>query len=275
MLKKSFSTVGCMGLTYDQIISLCKKHCMEGIEIRMDNDDTVCGCKSEEELRELKQAMSESKIKITNLGSSVCFMGYEKEKLQNVFKAIDIASIVECNAVRIFLGNFSRKVNPDLPNPDYNGIVEALGECCDYAKKHNSQIWVETHNEFATGKTLSKLVSDVNSPHLGIIWDIIHPIEDGESIQETWNYIGDHVSHIHIKDGKKRLDKEWHDYEYTCLGEGELPIESIINLAEKNGYKGFYSLEWESLWREELKLLDISFDNVLEQYAGFMKGAVK
>ena len=85
MLKKSFSTVGCMGLTYDQIISLCKKHCMEGIEIRMDNDDTCCGCKSEEELRELKQAMSESKIKITNLGSSVCFMGYEKEKLQNVF----------------------------------------------------------------------------------------------------------------------------------------------------------------------------------------------
>lgn len=133
----------------------------------------------------------------------------------------------------------------------------------------------KVYNEFATGRILSKLVSDVNSSDLKIIWDIIHPIEAEESIQETWNYIGGQISHIHIKDGRKRPDKEWHDFEYTYLGKGELPIRNIINMAEKNGYNGFYSLEWESLWRDELKLLNLPFDKVLEQYVRFMEGVVK
>ena len=43
------------------------------------------------------------------------------------------------------------------------------------------EVGIETHNEYATGQSLRKLLDDVNRLNIKIIWEIIHPIEDGES----------------------------------------------------------------------------------------------
>ena len=50
----------------------------------------------------------------------------------------------------------------------------------------------------------------------------------------------------------------------------ELPIKQIVDLLKQNGYDGFFSLEWESLWRDELKKLDWSVDKILKEYIDFM-----
>ena len=108
-----------------------------------------------------------------------------------------------------------KRQNPDKPEPDYSGIIKALKEICDYANEKNVEIWVETHNEFATGKVLKPLIEDVGKSNLKIIWDVIHPIEDGESIEETWSEVGKSIAHIHIKDGINRHDPE--SVSYTHL----------------------------------------------------------
>ena len=40
---------------------------------------------------------------------------------------------------------------------------------------------------------------------------------------------------------------------YTKIGSGTIPIADILALLKENGYRGFYSLEWEGKWREELR----------------------
>lgn len=271
MLKKAFSTVACMGTDYRIIGDLCVKYGLDGFEIRMDNDGGVCGCKTKEELEALAAYVKNKGLVITDLGSSVCIKAYAAETVEAGRKAVNMAKNAGIKAIRVFLGYFAQRFNPDKPTPDYDGVVKSLIELCAYAKAENVEIWVETHNEFATGKVLKKLLLDVKADNMKIIWDIAHPIEDGETIGETWDYIGDSIAHVHIKDGYNRGDKTWHDYRYTELGKGALPIASVIDLLKAKKFDGYISLEWESPWREELKGFDNGLDYVLGQYVTCLK----
>ena len=55
--------------------------------------------------------------------------------------------------------------------------------------------------------------------------DVIHPWEEKESIEETWNCIGDRIIHVHIKDvshfssGKRT---------YCSIGTGKIPVSHTV-----------------------------------------------
>ncbi|MBR4173297.1 MAG: sugar phosphate isomerase/epimerase [Clostridia bacterium] len=252
MPKLAFSTLPCMEYDADGLKKLCEKYGFSGVEVRTKNNGSfVCG----------------DGLFVTDVGSSFCIKGYDKELLSDIKALTDEIGKQNIPAMRVFLGNFCQRYDAPRVELDYDGIVKMLKEMSDNA---NCEIWIETHNEFATGKVLKKLLSDIDRENVKIIWDIIHPIEDGETPEETIAYLGDKIAHIHIKDGKKRTDPIWHDYEYTPIGEGELPIKKIVDLLTKNGYDGFFSLEWESLWRKELKDLGWSVDEILQKYIDFM-----
>ena len=274
-MKRAFSTVACMDADAPQIIEACYKYQMDGVEIRLDKDNSVLGKQSKEELEELAKVFRLAGITVVDLGSSICIKEYNEKHTLTMQRILECAEQLDAKGIRVFLGNFSSKVNPNLPKPDYEGIVRQLKELCTVANVYNTEVWVETHNEFATGKVLKQLISDVDCHNLKIIWDIMHPIEDGEGIKETWGYIGDRIAHVHIKDGFDRKDPVWHDYQYTCLGEGALPIGSIIKLLENEGYQGYYSLEWEAAWRGELAGYENSLDWVLKQYTDYLEAYQK
>lgn len=98
------------------------------------------------------------------------------------------------------------------------------------------------------------------------IWDIIHPIEQGEAPETTWELLQGKIAHVHLKDGVKNADPDWIDYTYTRLGEGELPIKEIVALLQAKGYTGYLSLEWEKQWRPEIRDEYESLDELLHDY---------
>lgn len=251
IMKLTFSTLICPGYTAKELNELCCRFGFSGVEFRTGPN---------EELLE--------NVNIIDIASSFCLFGYDEillDKIKNTLIHMERNNIF---AIRIFLGNFRRRYDAPMRNIDYAGIVKMLREMCDFTK---GEIWVETHNEFATGKSLKKLIKDVSRSNLKIIWDIMHPFEDGEQPEKTLEYIGEYIAHVHIKDGKRHQDPIWHDFEYTPLGEGEVPINNIINLLKQSKYDGFYSLEWENMWRDELKSLNWSVDEILSHYIAFMK----
>lgn len=269
MFKKGFSTVACMDLDYKSVIKACKAHGITGVEIRLGSGGSAFGLTDSADLKKMKKDFDENGLVITDLGSSACFAFYNKDALDTAKQAVDRAAEIDCKAIRVFLGYFAARVNPDKPEPDYSGIIKALKEICDYANEKNVEIWVETHNEFATGKVLKPLIEDVGKSNLKIIWDVIHPIEDGESIEETWSEVGKSIAHIHIKDGINRHDPEWHDFKYTRLGEGELPLYDLLDLLKNAGFDGYLSFEWEIAWRPELQELPQDLDYVFDHYNEF------
>ena len=56
-------------------------------------------------------------------------------------------------------------------------------------------------------------------------------------------------------------------YQYKLLGQGEVPVFEAIDVLVKDGYKGYYSFEWEKLWHPEIAAPEIALDD----YAKVMK----
>ena len=247
--KTCFSTLPCPRCSMKELKALCDKFLIDGVEIRLEDDAVI-------------PSVTDG-VNVVSFGSGVCLLSYEEEKIKRAKNILDKIADTDVKAIRLFLGNFA--VMKDSPRAalSYDGIVSALKELCDYTKK---EIWIETHNEFATGKVLSKLLLDVNRENIKIIWDVIHPIEDGETPEETWDYIGKSIAHVHFKDGKKSENQNKHDYDYTILGEGELPLNEILKLLQKEGFDGYIFLEWENRWREELRVYTDDIEDILQMF---------
>lgn len=270
-MKIAFSTLACQNASVEEIIAASKAYSMDGIEIRLEPGNQFANATCKEDVKRIAGQLRKAGIVVVDLGSSICLQGCEGGIPDSAGQTIEYAALMGAKGIRVFLGHFAARVNPMLPSPDYEGITAQLKILCDMAAQKGIQIWVETHNEFATGKVLRQLLKDVDRENMMIIWDILHPIEDGEGIEETWRLIGDRIAHVHIKDGYDRKDPGWHDYCYTLLGEGSLPIGSVLDLLKTVGYEGYISLEWERAWRPELEKYPDSLDWVLSHYRDYLK----
>jgi sugar phosphate isomerase/epimerase len=250
-MKLAFSTLPVPHYNAEELTALCQAHKMAA-ELR---------------LQPGKEILKGDGLSLCNAGSSVCLFGYDPNQVAAA-KAL-LTSLMEAGvpAMRVFVGNFTRRHDDPRRELDHEGIARALRELCEVGP----EIWLETHNEYATGKSIAPLLKQVNHPRLGVIWDILHPIEDGEAPKETMAYIGKHIRHVHIKDARPNPDPAMHDWYYTPLGEGEMPIGEIVTLLREAGYDGYYSLEWESAWREELKGVCDDPHALLSAYRRFME----
>ena len=137
---------------------------------------------------------------------------------------------------------------------------------------------------FTSASQIEKALDDANSNKnvKAIVLDInskggseVASEEIAEKIKKSSKpviaYIGDKIAHVHIKDGKRSENPLKHDLDYTVLGEGEIPIKEIITTLVANGYTGYFSLEWESLWRNEIQDCFDNVGDVLKMYRDYLE----
>ena len=61
---------------------------------------------------------------------------------------------------------------------------------------------------------------------------------------QVYSLVKNYIHHTHIKDAKLADNGP----QYKLMGKGEVPIFEAIDILYKEGYKGYYSFEWEKLW---------------------------
>lgn len=277
-MKLAFSTLPCDGWDVEKLLACCRESGFSGIEIREGPDSLFSISRKQEEIADIAARIAAAGVAVTDIGSGICVKGLPDEwpKWEEAIRQyIAFAATFQARGIRIFVGNFCSSKDDPRVRLDYHGIVEYIRRFCDSAAARGLEIWIETHNEFATGKNLHTLLSDIQRENCKVIWDIIHPIEDGELPDETVKWLGGRCAHVHIKDGREPADPLAHDWVYTKLGEGALPIRKIIEILTRNGYTGFYSLEWESKWRTELQGEGFEADTVIPAYARYMRGLLE
>ena len=267
-MRLCFSTLPCGALSVPALISLCGRYGIPGIELRLDQENRFLGTDRLGDMADFGRAFFEAGIRVSDLGSSIRMTGYDPELIRAGRHCMEMARCVGAQGVRVFLGNVCRRYDAPRQPVDLEGICRALRTLCDHA---DTAIWIETHNEFATGTVLAELLCAVGRENLHIIWDLMHPFEDGETAEETWNCLRGQIAHVHIKDGKPNADPAWHDFVYTRLGEGQVPCAEAAELLKRADFQGFLSLEWENLWREELSAYPKDMDWILSEFIHFMK----
>jgi sugar phosphate isomerase/epimerase len=265
----SFSTLGCPDWTFPQIADFAVQHNYTGIEIRgiqRQMDLTKCSEFSNTQNREATLTlMKEKGLQFVDLGSSATLHfseGAEREKnLDEARRFIDLAQQINCPFIRVFPNIFPKDQDR---NTTIELIIKGLLTLGDYAKGTNVSVLMETHGDLVKSEDLEKIMQSAAHPHTGLVWDITNMWTiTKESPVEVYRKLKKYIRHTHIKDAKL-VDGVPH---YTLLGKGEVPIFEAIDALSKDGYKGYYSFEWEKLWHPEIDEPEIA----LADYPKVMK----
>jgi sugar phosphate isomerase/epimerase len=214
---------------------------------------------------ELKSRLADSGVRLTGLASYVTVAADTADDVVvgALVAALQLAADLGAPMIRVF---------PSAPMASVNGtlVLAAPVEVVDEraarrlnAVSHSARDLgvfpvLETHDSHPRGEDVARILKRVEAP-VGVVWDLLHPIRAGESIDATWKFLspwlaGGHGS-VQIKDATL------HDLMPTLIGEGDLPVDAFAELLIREGYDGTVSLEWEKAWNPSIPTLEKGLDS--------------
>ena len=127
---------------------------------------------------------------------------------------------------------------PDVPQSDtYAWTVEALGRLGELAQSQGVTLVLETvcasmTNFLNTLQEAAALAADVDSPGLGVMYDVYQmALEEPDLLASIPRYT-DLCRHVHLSDRQRKIP-----------GSGGLDFPAIIAAINEAGYRGPYSIE--------------------------------
>lgn len=255
----AFSTLGCPAWSWERILSAAEEYGYQALELRGLQEEmdlplapTFAPSRRITCRRELQQA-----------GLSVCCVSssgvVEKKNLDHVRAHVELARDLDAPLVRVFGGH----LDPSLsPGDAILRAAETLRTFGDAAQQAHVAIVLETHDAFSTGAQVARLLQATAHPAVFSLWDVHHPFRLGEPPPETYALLGPTLRHIHVKDGR--------DGGYSLMGEGDVPVESMLDLALDGGYTGAISVEWEKRWHPEIADPEVALPQYAQKLSAYL-----
>ena len=288
MPKIAFSTLACPTWEWEQIVTAGVRDGYDGVEIRQIAGETDLlkvpafdpsrRAASREFLQRGRLPAGSGSFVVCGLASSVRFDYPQKEDRDAQLRIgkdyVELAAQLEAGFVRVF-----GDVLPPAPKVAERDaalaqIAEGLNRLGEFAAGYKIDILLETHGDFAESATVKELFGQIDSPHVGVLWDTHHPWRFyQESPESTLLNLRPWLRHTHWKDsvtlpyqqssagsqGTTSREQEAHALmsghrhaDYVLFGGGEFPIDRFVRLLKEAGYDGWLSLEWEKMWHPEL-----------------------
>ena len=148
-------------------------------------------------------------------------------------------------------------------SPNEEMIVSNLERLLPIAEKLGVCLLIKTSGIYADTGRLRSLLESFASDYTGALWDMHHPYRDfGESADTTIKNLGTYVKHVHLRDSD---DKDT----YNLIGEGNMPVASMIRALSSINYDGFISLEWKPEWMEDLQDREVIFPHFVNYMSRF------
>jgi len=247
---------------FEYALGVIEEAGLEYIELQFLWDKEI-GEQTDEEVQKIKELIHSYNLKVSCLSRHI-FNGINISKLEirdptykkhfNALKCnIEIAKELDCPLVRTFSGNrevimfgtngAEKWVSNNTAWPKLLNLMKSIAKL---AEDEDIIVAIETGNNsvICSAYLARKLIDEVGSEHLGIIWDISNtlscceiPYPDGyEQIQPV-------ISHIHLKDAEVYPNKA--TVHFRELGKGHLGLylENIAKALKRDNYNGVISYE--------------------------------
>ncbi|HUE75819.1 MAG TPA: sugar phosphate isomerase/epimerase family protein [Chloroflexota bacterium] len=266
-MKFAFSTLGCPDWTLEQVATAARDYGYEGVELRLVDGNLITSETVRTNRDRLERLFDAAILPIVGFGSSARFsMTDETERRQNVEAAtriIDVASELGVPLVRVFGGKRPDGVDEAT---GIDNVVKGLNELATAAERAGVTVALETHDDFSSAVLVSSVMERVPSRAVGVIWDTHHPHRVGESSEQIWKAIGERLVHVHVKDARRNGG----GWDLVLLGEGEVPVDEVVNLLRREGYPGFISVEWEKKWHPEIPTPEVALPQHLDKLRSYL-----
>jgi len=256
-MKLAFSTLGCPDWTFEKVVTEGQRMGYTGIEIRGIDGEMRAEKIPQffpENAEKTKKMLRDKGLTVVGFGTSVNFHDDEHydESLKEGRQAIDVCALMGIPAIRVFgdriIGDETEAIKK---------VAKGLRMLCEYAKDKHVIVMLEIHGDFNRLEVVMPVIERVKDcPAFAILWDIAHSDRTyGDNWRAFYDGIKPWVRHLHIKDHLRNNDS----YDLCLPGEGEVPIGDICTVLQADGYKGWYSFEWEKKWHPSLPEPEIAF----------------
>ena len=264
-MKLAFSTLGCPDFDWSDIYSMAKDFGFAGIELRGLGDDIFSVHArpfQEKHLPHTIERLKKMRLEIPCLSSACCMnqSGEDACETQKELKEyIDLAAKLGSKYIRILC---EEHVQPTEEVDDLV-VVQNLRAVLPYAEQNDVVLLLETNGAYVDTARLREVLQAAASDYVAALWDVHHPYRfAGETPEQTVQNLGAYIKYVHVKDSVVEDGK----VVYKMMGEGDLPIDSIMRALRSINYEGFISLEWVKAYAPDLSDPGVVFPH----YANFM-----
>ncbi|SDF02613.1 AMP-binding protein [Sporomusa acidovorans] len=266
-MKLAFSTIGCPNFSWTDLYSMAKDLGFDGIEVRgLGNEIFPARAHpfTAAQIPQTVKKLADLHLEIPCLSSACClkFADKAEEIYQELVQYIELAAKLSTPYVRV-LGDLGPQPTGDV---DDSVVLDALKRLIPIAEEKHVTLLVETNGVYADTARLGQLLNQAASDAVSALWDIHHPYRfAGETPEQTVQNLGAYVKYVHIKDSVV----ESGTIHYRVMGEGDLPIDSILWALNSINYDGYLSLEWINRWAADLDDAGVIFSNFINYMSGF------
>jgi sugar phosphate isomerase/epimerase len=268
-----FSTLGCPAWTWKTILEQANRIGYMALELRGvagEMDLTRVPEFTGTRLAATRKELSALGLVVSDLGASSAMheTGAARQKaLDEGRRFIDLAHAMEVKYVRMF----GDKLPPGEPRDAVIArVVAGFREMAAHAKGAGVTVLMESHGDFTSSRDITAVHTGVASDAFAILWDAHHTyVAAGEPPAETYAALGKWVRHTHLKDSKPAGT----DRRYVLVGEGDVPVQSQVQVLAKSGYKGYYGFEWEKRWHPEIEDPEVAFPHFARVVGGYLDAA--
>ncbi len=263
-MKIAFSTIACPRSGWDEVTSLAHDLGYDGIEVRGLGEDLLAIRAqpfTERWLPETLKKLAAMKLAVSCFSSACClkYIENEAENKEELLGYIELAAKMKTPFVRVLA---DRDVAPESEVDD-EAVARQLRAIAPAAAAKGVTLLVESNGVYTDTARLRDLLQKVANDAVAALWDAHHPYRvAGESPEKTLQNLGAYIKYVHIKDSVV----ENGEIKYRMMGEGDLPIDEMMNALRSINYEGYVSLEWVKRWAEDLEDAGIVFP----QYAWYM-----
>ncbi len=248
-MKLSFSTNKWNSLSLNEFFDLAKEYKFDGFEIhdisKLHEADLISA--------PLKLMEYGLKVSCIDMVTDISKGEIAKAEFEKCIEAAEILRVPYIRLKALSEENVYEFITEVLPMAEEKGIV----------------LLVETAGVYADTKKLQELLKQFACDSLAALWDFHYPYRvHGESPEETVTNLGAFIKHVHIKDSESLETK-------SLIGEGTLPINKYMEALRSINYDGFFSIEWNPIWDEEISEPDIIFPHFvsfMSRYKGLSRG---
>jgi sugar phosphate isomerase/epimerase len=152
-------------------------------------------------------------------------------------RAFEIAERTGARIVRVF--SYWRSVEPEAC---FGRIVEALQGLAGQAAAHGVTIGIENEHacNIGTGEETARVLAALDHPNFKVVWDPANTLVAGENPMEGYGKLPPaRIAHVHAKD----CTVQNHKATWLELGTGAVEWPAQMDALERDGYKGWISLE--------------------------------
>jgi sugar phosphate isomerase/epimerase len=173
--------------------------------------------------------------------------GRNKKAYDEMIAQIENAKAVGAKVMRVVGSSFDFRFEPHAPQVER--LSRMYSEAVKIAKKHDIKLATENHIDFTADEML-KLLTNVNSPYLGINFDTGNFLRLLDDPIKGMQKLAKHVLATHVKDLKPQKGvpaDAWYFFSCTPVGEGLVDNQALVQLLKQVNYQGMLAVEIDFL----------------------------